>query len=74
MTFLDRYDITEVGYDFMLNKNILKETDYGTTEIILTDEDFDKLTNDEKSKLSNYLGREVFKKLLSKELDFVLVV
>lgn len=74
MTFIEKYDITEVGYDFLLEKRLLARTDYGTEEIIFDDDIIDNLTNSDKSKLSNYIGREIFKKLLSKELDFVLVV
>lgn len=74
MIFMDRNEISDECCKILKAKNSYFITDYETVEISFDDTVFDSLTNNEKGILSDGLGREVFKKLLSKEIDFILVV
>lgn len=75
MVFIEKENISQDVYDLMVSREIIINTDYGTTEILSSKISELELENNEFTQIvKDSLGNDLFNLLASGNLDFVLIV
>lgn len=76
MVFIERDNFDREEFDMLEDKNVICDTDYGTTEIMSST--IQGLVEDNDAEvieiLKERLGSDVFEGLAKEELDFALIV